>query len=192
MARLDRPHAVAELSRLLQSADADDRQRGADGFRAIRQVPDPETWRYLFAHTDGMKIIDVCQLIYDADRSHLDLIFPLLEHPEKEVRGAAEYQLGGLACFSQKQVAELRQSPRSPAERAAWGKDWWKDRRGLSAEAFAEERFKAFLAEPPGQLDEEDVRQISRRFPAQPEVVPLLVPLLDSPKEIVRSNVLGP
>lgn len=191
MARLDRPGAVAEFTRLLESADANDRQRGVAGFRAIRQAPDPETWRYLFAHTDGMKIIDVCQLIYVTDRSHLDLILPLLEHPEKEVRGAAEYQLGGLACFSQKQVAELRQSPRSSAESAAWWKDWWKDRRGLSAEAFAEERLKAFLAEPPGQLDEEDVRQISRRFPDRPEVVPLLVPLLDSPKEIVRLNVMG-
>jgi len=191
MARLDRPGAVAEFSRLLQSADADDRQRGVDGFRAIRQAPAPETWRYLFAHTDGMKIIEVCQLIYVTDRSHLDLILPLLEHPEKEVRGAAEHQLGGLAYFRHKQVAELRESPRSPAERAAWWKDWWKDRRGLSAEAFAEERLKAFLAEPPGQLDDEDVRGISRRFPDRPEVVPLLVPLLDSPEKIVRLNVMG-
>ncbi|MGB2613997.1 MAG: hypothetical protein WBE06_04710 [Phycisphaerae bacterium] len=191
MARLDRPGAVAEFSRLLQSADADDRQRGVDGFRAIRQAPDPETWRYLFAHTDGMKIIEVCQIIYVADRSDLDLILPLLEHPEKEVRVAAEHQLGGLACFSQKQVAELRESPRSPAERAAWWKDWWKDRRGLSAEAFAEERLKAFLAKPPGQLNDEDVRGISRRFRDRPEVVPLLAALLDSPKEIVRLNVMG-
>ena len=191
MARLDRPGAVAEFSRLLQSADANDRQRGVCGFRAIRQAPDPETWRYLFAHTDGMKIIDVCQLIYVTDRSHLDLILPLLEHPEKEVRGAAEYQLGGLAYFRQKQLAELRESPRGPAERAAWWKDWWKDRRSLSEEAFLEERLKAFLAEPPGQMDDEDVRKISRWFPDRPEVVPLLAALLDSPEKIVRLNVMG-
>ncbi|HUS92224.1 MAG TPA: hypothetical protein VM695_10265 [Phycisphaerae bacterium] len=188
MARLDRPGAVAEFSRLLQSADADDRQRGVDGFRAIRQAPDPETWRHLFAHTDGMKIIEVCQLTYVTDRSHLDLLLPLLEHPEKEVRDAAEYKLGGLACFSQKQLAELRESPRSPAERAAWWKDWWKDRRGLSAEAFAEERVKAFLPPPPGRLDDEDVRGISGRFPDRPEVIPHLVALLDSPQDVTRSN----
>jgi HEAT repeat protein len=188
MARLDRPGAVAEFSRLLQSADANDRQRGVDGFRAIRQAPDPETWRHLFAHTDGMKIFEVCQIIYVTDRSHLDLILPLLEHPEKEVRSAAEYQLGGLACFSQKQIEELRESPRSPAERAAWWKDWWKDRRGLSAEAFAEERLKAFLPPPPGRLDDKDVLGVSGRFPDRPEVIPHLAALLDSPQDVTRSN----
>jgi len=188
MARLDRPRAVAEFSRLLKSADADDRQRGVGGFRAIRQVPDPETWRYVFAHTDGMKIIDVCQLVYQMDRSHLDLILPLLEHPEKEVRSAAEYQLGGLACFSQKQIEELRESPRSPAERTVWWKEWWKDRRGSSAEAFAEERVKAFLPPPPGRPDHEDVCGISRRFPDRPEVIPYLAALLDSQQDVTRSN----
>jgi HEAT repeat protein len=188
MARLDRPRAVAEFSRLLKSADANDGQRGVGGFRSIRQVPDPEAWRHVLAHTDGMKLIDVCQLVYKTDRSHLDLILPLLEHPEKEVRSAAEHQLGGLACLSQKQIEELRQSPRSPAERAAWWKEWWKDRRGLSAEAFAEERVKAFLPPPPGRLDDEDVRGISRRFPDRPEVIPNLAALLDSPQEVTRSN----
>ncbi|MBM4019803.1 MAG: hypothetical protein FJ288_16030 [Planctomycetes bacterium] len=188
MARLDRPRAVAEFSRLLKSADAGDRQRAVAGFRAIRQVPDPQSWRYLFAHTDGMKIIDACQLLYMTDRTHLDLILPLLENPEKEVRDAAEYQLGDLACLSRKQIAELRQSPRSPAERAAWWKDWWEDWRGLSATAFAEERVKAFLPPPPGRLDDEDVCGISSRFPDRPEVIPYLAALLDLPQDVTRHN----
>jgi HEAT repeat protein len=187
MARLDRPRAVAEFSRLLESAAADDRGRGVEGFRAIRQAPDPEAWRYVFAHTDGMRLIYVCQLVYQTDRSQLDLILPLLEHPEREVRGAAEYRLESLGCFSQKQIAELTQSPRTPAERLAWWTDWWKDRRGLSAEAFAAERVKAFLS-PPGRPDDEEVLRISGRFPDRLEVVPYLVAMLDSPQDVTRSN----
>jgi len=188
MARLDRPRAVAEFSQLLKSADAGDRQRGVIAFRAIRQVPDAEAWRFVFAHTDGMHVGNVCQLMYETDRSHLDLVLPLVEHPKKEVRSAAEYRLGSLAFFSQKQIQELIQSPRTPAERAAWWKEWWKDRRGLSAEAFAAERVKEFLPPPPGRLSDADVLSIYDRFPDRPEVVPHLAALLDSPQEAIRGN----